>query len=265
MTGAALKQAIRETIVQPPFLFLLILEAALVGLIVFGIGVEFEDGVLVSLKIFGTQIEPGEVAVLSRELVQSVTEISTGIIMFLLILAGSFLFSEFLHSPLLGIVLTKPLSRRQLFLARFSGLMFAIFIDLLLVGLSITAIFSLKSGGAILPAPFLLSLSLWLESFVILSFCTLMATLMEQATAVALVGLATYFILAPFLRHAKQSDSLLLEAAAYLFPPMGELAAGTRGLPSAGEIALLPVEVSLVYAFAYLLIASSLFHRRDIQ
>lgn len=264
MNAAIIKQTIREAGIQPPFLFAFIVEVGFICLLIFGIGLNFEQGQLVSMKLFGGNIDETQAASSAQELAGNTANLMVAALMFLFILGSSFLYPDLLRSPLVGILLTKPVSRQELFFSKFAGPVILVLLNLVACGLIISAVLYFKSDGRYYITPPLISFSLWFEFVVIFSLCALLAMLIENSTGIAVLGIAIYYLLAPLLSQAKQGGNPLLAIIAYVLPPIGELSARTRGLVTQGELGVALMAVSLAYTSACLFLASYIFNRRDI-
>ena len=257
-----INETFRTISLQPALLFALIIEAAILLFLIFGIQLEFENETLISIRMLGREF--GEVTVFLSYFLPSFARFVPLILMFLFIVGSAGLYCELLTEPLLGVILTKPLSRAKLFQSKFIGMFLAISANIVLLSVLISTILTSKMDGSLVVSPVAASFS-FLGEFAILSACiSLFAILTESTTAAVLLAMAFYFVLGPLLMNVEKTGNLILIIISYLIPEFGKLAEVTQGLLLEKQVNLTDFPYALLLAAIYFGFASFLFNRRDL-
>ena len=262
---AVIKQTLREAVLQPALLFAIIIEVAFLGLVGFGVSFHFEQGTLVSAELLGKVIDETIAAVFIRDLAVSVTNILTGLLMFLFIVGSSFVFPSMLRDPLLGITLTKPITRTSLFLSKFSAFLLLVFTTTILFAAAVSLALFLRSDGHISGSLIPSSLFFCCEFVVVFAFCSFLALIVENPMGVALLGTAFYFLLGPLLAGGHIGRSSLITIVSLFFPPIGKLSLATKEiLLASGPAEFTLLVYSLLYVIVLLTLAAVIFSRREL-
>jgi ABC-type transport system involved in multi-copper enzyme maturation permease subunit len=182
---------------------------------------------------------------------------------FLLIIGIAPSFVELLKDPLLSIVLTKKISRAQLMLMRWSGIILSVGIIQALYATSMVLVLLFKTS--VLSVSFIIPVILGPLAYVITfaALACLLGILFEHATGVTVVVLAVNYIGA-FVESVTQQTESWVRLIGYLFPPLATtekffLDTMLYGSPDG----ILP-ERLLVYPIAYLTLAILLFRQKDL-
>lgn len=258
------KQTIREVYQQPPITFACLIVIAIVILLIFTFNVEYEGDVIISMSFVGISFDETQVNTLGYELIRSIYNLFKVAFMFLFILQSSTLFPDTLKNPLLGIILTKPISRAGLFLSKYLGQIVAIFSLLLIFGIGIVFLLYLKMNGAIILTPIYISISVFFEFVAIFSFMALLSLIFEKSLAVTVIGLITYFALVPLLEQAKKMGITFASYVSYIFPPLGELSYQSNNIIVGETIAKSIFIPNMLYVVIYISISIYLFKQRNI-
>ncbi len=265
INAAVVKQTLREAFVQPAFLFVIIIEVAFIGLLTFGISLDFQNDVLVSMKLFGKEIDETLVNIFVSSLIETMVAPLTGFLMFFFIIGSSFLYPNMLQDPLLGVTLTKPISRTSLFLSKWVGLILLIALNMILFSVSVWFILLSKSSGHASASVILASIHFCFEFIIIFAICSLLAMIVENASGVSLLGIGIYYFLGPLMAGTDKLHNLVISIISFLLPPIGKLSVTTKDIVVLGDQfnpALLVV--SFPYVVVYLAIAIIIFNRKDL-
>ncbi|MBI3578321.1 MAG: ABC transporter permease subunit [Ignavibacteriales bacterium] len=235
-------------------------------MIVFGLSFQFANDVLISINFVGKAMDETIVSTFIQTLVPSVFTLITSGLMFLFILGSSFVYPSLLRDPLLGVTLTRPISRAALFFSKFMGVMALVTLNVMLFSIVVWFILFLKTNGFISNHIFLSGFSFCFEFLIIFALCSLLAMIVESSTGVALLGLALYFWLGPVLADSEKAHSPLINVVSFMVPPIGALSLSTKNIIILGDqiqpsllLASIPhIAISLILAFA-------LFQRRDLR
>jgi ABC-type transport system involved in multi-copper enzyme maturation permease subunit len=258
-----IKQTIRENILQPAFLLTLIIQIAVIGILAFGVGLHYENGLLVSFDWFGGKIEE-QVHSFAETFASANYELVSSSLMFLFIIGCSFLYPELLRSPLLIVTLARPVSRASLFLSKFAGFSLLVFSAVIIFSLIVSAIFYEKSDGNIGGSLLLGSVSFCFEFITIFAICSLVGLLIENSMGTAVIAVALYFFLGPLVADAGEIQNPLLKVSLILLPPVGQLSRATQELVLSYRLNPDIYLLSLLYIAVILGVSTTLFHRRDI-
>jgi len=256
------RTTVRATILQPPLLLLVVVQVAIIAIIIFGVHLEYDEHSSLSATLFGRELTEGDTFL--RLFLPTITGFLTSAFMFLLIIGTSALIPEMLDDPLVSVILTRPISRTRLFLSSFTGMLIAVFANLIAFALILSLVLTAKGSSTPIIAPLLGSLCFAVEFLVVAACCTLCGLVTESANATAIVGIVLYFGLGPMITTVDQSGNSLLKALSYVIPPTGRLAAGTQKLLLGTSTVFPPLLSSLIPAFGYVAAATYLFHRRDL-
>lgn len=266
MSITIIKHTFRETALQPALIFALIIETAVIGLFTFGLSFQFANDVLISINFFGKIMDETIVRSFVQNLIPSVFTLITAGLMFLFILGSSFLYPSLLRDPLLGVTLTRPISRATLFFSKFLGVVVFVALNVMLFSTIVWFILFLKTDGFISNHIFLSGFCFCFEFLVLFALCSLLAMIVESSSGAALFGLALYFWLGPILTDSVKAHSLLINIVSFMVPPIGALSLSTKNIIILGDqiqpsllLASIPyIAISLGLAFA-------LFQRRDLR
>lgn len=266
INAAVTKQTIREAFVQPALLFALIIQVAFVGVLTFGISLDFENNILVSMKLFGQPIDESLVNIFVGNLIESMVNLMTAVLMFLFIIGSSFLYPSMLQDPLLGITLTKPISRTSLFLSKYAGLILFIALNVILFSIAVWFILFSKSSGHVSDAVFVASISFCFEFIIIFAICSLLAMIVENASGVAVLGIGIYYFLGPLMANTDNMHNPVITTISLLLPAIGKLSIITKDIVIHGDQSnpgLLVV--SFAYSVVYIAFAIIIFNRKDLK
>jgi len=265
MNLTVIKQTMQEALRQPAILFLLIIELAFLGLFIAGLHLKYEQGALISIKFLGSEFDETEAHFFLREAVPNIVFLLSNVMMFLLIVGTTPIFPDMLRDPILGISLTKPVTRNAFLLSKFAGANFAVLFNLVAFTFLIVLVLLFKTGGLLIASPMSGALWFFCQFFAVSAFAMLVAMLVENGMGVAVISLAVYFVLHPLfiaIEHGKSMTGIILSS---LFPPIGDLGKLMRDTLFHNNPALdIPFRYPL-YLLAYLCIAMILFNRKDLH
>jgi ABC-type transport system involved in multi-copper enzyme maturation permease subunit len=248
---------------QPAFLRAAILEVAFVVFLVFGIHIVTVEEVVVSLQIVNSVIDETQVVQFLHFALPSLTAIVLFTLMFLFLVGGSGIFPELLSDPLLSVMLIKPLSRQQMLLSRFLGLVLAVCLHTLLLGVSVSVVLTSKLNWLVF-TPLLGSLSFVMEFFVMSCWCALFGMVLRQSASVSIIALILYFVLGPLLARGLELGNTLASVFSAVLPRMGELHSISKNLVLLKPVVFNPFLASLIPALFVLSVAAWIFARSDL-
>ncbi|MBU2447254.1 MAG: ABC transporter permease subunit [Bacteroidetes bacterium] len=258
-----IKRTIFEIVLQPTFVFALVIKVLVVFFLIYGVALEYEQGTLISIKILGTDYSD---LGLNTYLIRSFAEALMMVLMFVYILQSSSLFPETLKSPLLGITLTKSVSRSGLFISKFIGQAIVVFLPLLILGVTISLVLFFKNGGFILLAPVFTTICFFFVFITMFSLLALLSFFIEKYNTVSTIGIGIYFLLSPLLVYAVEYlNNPLIFYLSHILPPLRKLELVSINILLGKEINIEAYALSSIYIIIYFLIAIYLFRRRDIS
>lgn len=256
-----IKQTSLSMLFQPTLLLASIVEIAVLLFLIFGIHFEVEQDTLLSIRLLGSEID--QIALFLHNIVPNFVSFLAQILMFLFIVGSSNLYPELLKDPLLGVMLTKPLSRVNLFLSKYVGMVLGVSINIVMFSLFFALILSIKHGGTLFISPVIGALAFLTQYIVISAICSLFAILTESVTAVAVLGVGIYFLLGPLLSSTEMSTALLV-GISLIVPKTGKLMEATRELLMGGQADAQEFLIAAIPAVIFFTIAAVLFNRRDL-
>lgn len=258
-----IKQTMRENVFQPIFIFAIIIGVALIALITFGLSLQFENHVLVSARLFGSPLIEEHVTAFVETFAFALFGLSVAILMFLFVMACSFFYPDLLKSPLLSVMLTKPVTRIGLFMSKFSGLCLLVLSYVLTLSVMLWGVLCAKTDGNIPVSVILGGISFFVEFILMFAFASLLAMLVENSTGVTILATAVYFYIAPLVANADEI-SAPVKVLSLLIPPVGHISKATRNLILSNEVNVDVYLFAIFYAILFIGAAAFLFHRRDI-
>lgn len=262
--SAIIKQTFRENIFQPTFIFVLIIELFLVTFVTLGLKLHYENNILVSVDLFGGSFEEN-VYTFIQTLLFTFFDLTNAVLMFLFILLASFTQAGLLNDPLLGITLTKPISRTQLFVSKFCGLTLLVATNIILFSLIMWLILSIKRGENLDMVTLVGAISFSYEFVVMLGIISLLALLVENPSAVTVITVAMYFYLGPLIASSANMENIFLTFVTWVIPPVGELHIATRNTVLMHQLTGRPYYFSTVYLVVLVFASIFLFNRREIK
>lgn len=263
MFRTIIRQTFFELLVQPSVLFIFIGESAFIILLVFGINFTFDRGQLVSISLLKGKIDGEEIAYLSRVLVESTAGLLSSIMIFLFLIGTIYFFMELIKSPLVGIILTKQISRTKLFYSYYAGILFLFLTNVLVFSSVVVLILYAKCDGTIFISILSSSLLLFMQFASIFSLCALCATVIENVTGVTIIGLSFYFVFSPFLTHASDNGNVIAAWVSNMFPPSGEVQRLLAKHILGESITLFLWLKLIITTTVYLLIGARIFSKRE--
>lgn len=260
---AVVRNTFRESLTQPFALFAIILAAAAVGLVTFGVALNYENGKLISVELVGTTIDQSA-AVARDTLAETGSGLLNAALMFLFIMGGAFVHVDMLRHPLTGISLTGPISRAGLYIGKLLGAWCVAFSILTGFWVVLWFILFIKSSGQVTATLLLGPLSLSFEFAVVLSLAALIAMAVQNSTAVTILCLGLYFSLGPLLGSAGTA-SAFARIMSTLLPPIADMQAVSRNCILGHPGDFTAFLRAMPHTLLYLLAGIFLFHKRDLS
>ncbi len=261
---AIIKQTFRELLSQPIILGVIGIQVVSVLVLIFGVHLIYDQGTLISAKIFGSELEEG----VALNLLNSISSLILFFIILLLVIGSSPIFAEFLRDPFIEIIFTKPISKTNVFLQKFLGVnLFALF-DFLTFGSLITFVLIFKTGGAFIINPIVALLCQFLMLLFMSSVAAILGVIFENGT-VAIGFNVVLLFLGAYLDSLKRSGILILSQISYLLPPFQKVTEVTGDVIkyslSDVDIPLIPlVATFVIYSSIYFIVSLILFRRKEI-
>lgn len=263
LNRTAVRHAAREVTRQTMFLFIGGIELVALLFLLFGFDLQKEDGIVVAIRLFGGTFPVGAQAAIDT-FIGAMFNLMTGILMFLLILIASSFSSELLRNPLVGIILTKPVSRRALFISRFSGLVGIVTSNIVVFGLFLALILNAESEGSTSFVLLSCALSFSLEFVVMLTLCSFLAMLADQPLVTSAIAIAFYYLVGPLIAEAQGTSGIFVWISSVLLPPIGNLSSSTRAIVFGKSVEAGAYLAVLPHSAIFLAISVFLFHRKDL-
>ncbi len=280
---AIIEESWRESWARRTSIALALIVLGLLLFFAFGVGVREVEGQpgMVTISLFGVKLRvetpAGEQSFMipKADFVQALEMIAVGLLIPWGILFGLFittgLFSSMLVRGRLYLLLSKPIARWELYLARYAGGVLLVFVTTLLFCVGLSLLLWLKTGiaDAGLIAAGLVVVFLFAVWY---SFATLLA-LLTEGTGVALVATLVVWSLAGLgawrdgLRTLSPTLGSIADVLYYILPKVNDLEAIIMRLIGAGEShssnVWFPLGTSALFAGAMLALGVSIFSRRD--
>jgi hypothetical protein len=212
ISGPVFRLTIRETVQQPGFLFGLILQLSVLLMVGFGLGAEVTAGRVSGLSFFSHSMRESAASIFVETGLPALLRLLVSGLVIVWIVGYAPVIPQTLHNPALGAVLVTPVSRSGLLLTRFAAgnTVFAATIMLFMQAGSF--LLWLKTDGTIAFALHALAgaAMLSIEMVTIAAFLTLVAVMVPNPNAVALVGVAIAFVVGP-LRAGVSSFPIIVQ------------------------------------------------------
>lgn len=255
------KRRFSTVVLQPAFIFCVIIEAAAAIFFIFEVKFQNYDGTIVLITIFGAHID--EVSFFANRILPTFIGAIIMSIVFFSILIASTIYPELVGDPLFGIIVTKPLTRRELLISEVSGAGAAMCANVFVFLILIFLVFSIKAGtwpiieflGAILAFCILI--------FVVLALALLFGSVGEKATSSEILIIIIYFVLSPMIDSAGTNKGALLNIVSLIIPSTNHLSnaiqSSLMGAAIVPEVFIQPVIISLLCV----VISMIVFERKD--
>lgn len=261
MKLAILKRSFFTTILQPAFIFCLVVETATVLFLIFGIKIESYQDTFVSITLLGWKID--QVSSFVNQILPDFIQIIIISIVFLFTLVVSTIYPELVGNSMLTIVLTKPVTRRGLLLSEFAGAGMAMCVDIFVFLASVALVLLVKTG------------KLFLVEFLggTISFCTLLVLIFALAQLFGAIGekastsevliLSIFLILSPLIHSENANKTLLINIVSLIVPSTNPLVNTIQS--SLAGISISPVTFVQPLLIAAICVVASviIFERKD--
>jgi len=240
---ALLMYVVRRNFTSAAMLFLIILELSVVGIIVFGVHVNYVDGVLTEFRFFNHDVMESGYAYFTGIFLKSLAVVIHYFVVFFFLAGFSSLAYEFLESRKTELLLVRPVTRAGLFVSTLSGTAVSLALNLLVFAALLAGIVSAKTGSMVL-GPFvygstlfalelmlyagitwslvlLLESSTWSTGIMIVYYLLVDGMLSRRASPDLFGGVVARFVsvLRTVLPHPTQLTALSTEAFFDLSPP----------------------------------------------
>jgi hypothetical protein len=260
MNLSIVKESIRESMLQPAFIFVVIIEFFLVSLLLFGIQLDYQQHVLVSLKLFGKVFDGEDLSVFRNEITSNLTSFLASLLMFLFILTSSFVSLKSVNHPLVPVIITRPVTRTSFYFSNVGGAILAMVANVIAFSLLSSVVLLLKGGDwsfSLIRA----SLSFSVEIVVVASLASLFSFTTGNSAASTILTIAVYYVLSPLM--SRNLDATI-RMVSYVVPNFWEITIQTKALVMGKEAIYVPHIVGLVYAAFCQIVCLTMFVRRDI-
>jgi ABC-type transport system involved in multi-copper enzyme maturation permease subunit len=280
---AIIEESWRESWARRTSIALALIVLGLLLFFAFGVGVREVEGQpgMITISLFGVKLRVETLAgeqsfvIPKADFVQALEMLAVGLLIPWGILFGLFittgLFSSMLVRGRLYLLLSKPIARWELYLARYTGGVLLVFVTTLLFCVGLSLLLWLKTG--IVDVGLIAAGLVVVFIFAVLySFATLLA-LLTEGTGVALVatlvmwGLAGLGAWRDSLRALSPTLGSIADVLYYILPKVNDLEAIIMRLIGAGESSISNVLFSLgtsaLFAGAMLALGIYIFSRRD--
>lgn len=255
-------------------IILLLAAALILLLLIFAVGVRIEthDGLVTSLRIFGSaQIAGEELRAMLEIFIATYSAIMFSGILILSIIATAGLVPDLFTSGVIAFLLTRDLSRSRVLLGMFVGIVagFGLLDFLLMFGFWF--ILYVKLGYATI-AVMTMGLPLFFAFGSVFSVMLLLSVVFRNTGVVTLFGFAHSAVLSGLLASYQSIPSTdarriirsLAGTLYYILPQVSDLQQMSKAILVNESYVSTPILFSVVSSFAMLSISAAYFRRRDI-
>lgn len=275
-TLAVIEDTFREAFSKLTFITFFGLSTLLILFFIFALNLDIVDGALAAGKIFGQELRWGGQILGADDLVMGIESVFAGILfyvaLFLSVFATADLIPHMLERGRIDLLLSKPLSRIHLLLAKYLGCLSIVFFNVLYLVLASWVILSLKTGIWI--GGFLWSGLITVFAFAVYLSLIVAIGVLTQSSAMAIMLSYGVVLLTQLLYYANSIPDniqrvypklvLALKAMYWILPKTRELGILCRHLITNGHISSWqPIVTSGVFAAAMLGLAGFFFVRKD--
>jgi len=253
----------RLLLVEPAMLVLAVAEVALLLVVGVGVGLEFEGGVLTGLTFLG-RIEINEVVFFTRVLLPKWIQSFSYLALLGGIAVAATSWRSLLHDPLVGILLTTGLTRRECVAWSFVGNLGAMSGHVLCFSLCVDIILLTKGlDGGVIPI-ILGSLSVVWWMAIVLSWSLVVTMVTDNQMSVLFVLVLIFFLIGPLIGAVNLNGRPFIAGLALVAPPTQAMVDWTTSMVIGRERANLPFFPVTLVPLSCLLLGGMLFQRRDL-
>ncbi len=258
-----IKHTVREVYSQAPIILVWLITLVILLVLIFSFNVEVKGEEIVSMRLIGISIDESEFETFGIGLLSDLYEFFKIVFMFLFIMQSSALFHSLLKNSLLGIILTRSVSRTKLIISVFLGETFAI---LLLLGTLTTGVVTILffKTGLVFPLPFYICCLLFYEVVSMLALLMFLSLIIKDFLAISVSGVLIYFLLLPLLQNAHKMKIVIASYIKILFPYITELRYQFNNLIYNDPVAWNMLIYNLLYVILYTAFATYIFNKQDI-
>jgi ABC-type transport system involved in multi-copper enzyme maturation permease subunit len=270
-TAALVLDTFREAFARKIFWALFGLSTLMVLFFLFLLKIDIVEGAIATISLFGQT--SGRTGDINRFVRQAYAGIATFLYtwgMLLAVFASAGLVPSLLEPGRIELLLSKPVSRAHILLARYAGSVLVVGLNISYLVLGVWAIFGWKTG--IWSPGFLYSIVFAVFVFaVLLSVVVLIGVLFENA-AVATMVTAALMVISPILAQSKIMDKLLSsewsrnvwKGLYYTLPKVYDIGKMTLNIVREQPVGgLMPLWSSALFGVFILAVALLFFARRD--
>lgn len=246
---------------QPAFIFIILLELVCLIFLTFGVSIEVEQGSVVAISILNSRML--EVMLFVNQMLPPFIGLVMSALTFLYIMIYSTVYPDLLNSSLLGVILTKSKNRRGLFLDEFLGGAAAGCLDSFVFFILVSLILSAKTGIIFLDSAFLGAALFSIMLIVLLSLSALFGILGGNDVLSAILVLAIYFVLSPLILLPGDSGSTFVKAASLIIPSTQSIYIMVQDVVVGKSCQLVEIVQPVIVAALCLFASVLVFERKD--
>lgn len=269
-TWAIVEDTLRESFARKILIAFPAITTLIILFFAFIMNIDVVDGAVAMVSIMGGGVQRAEVTKLIINVQSGLAVlVFTGGIFLSLFATGNFV-PQMLERGTVDLLISKPLSRSKLLLAKYLGCLLIIALNVLYLVVGVWLVLSLKTG--FWNAGFLYSALTMVGVFAILYCPVTLLGVTTRSPSVAIMVTYMIVFLSPLFAQREQLLRLLsndvhkaiLNGLYYILPKTFELGELTRSLVAGEPIEnWMPVWSSLLFGAALLALATFLFARKD--
>lgn len=265
-----IKYNIQNLIINPVIILIYIIEVPVLLLLIFGVELNVENGIVTSLTILGRNID--EIGVFINFIIPNMLSVYIFIHIFLYIISTASITQSIINSPIASIILTKNITREKYVVSQYISYNLFIFLHLLILGILIFVILYFKTGVPLLKEIFIpcLRISILMSSYTMIF--SLLGVIINNETFIAAVGIIFLFYLSSRITNITIEDGLLFNIIKYLFPPILAFegynkSVDIESLEYTGDYALdlFRIVFNLFYILVYISITILIYKKKDLS
>ncbi len=253
---------LRSLFINPVIILIYIIEVPVLLLLIFGIKINVENGIVNSLIFFNRNID--DVGILINFSLPYLLQIYIFIHVFLYIITTGGITLSIIKSPISSIILTKEITRNQYIIAQYLSYNFFIIIHLLVFGTLIFLVLYIKTHLLLFEEVFLpcLHITFLMSSYTMIY--SLLGVIVDSETFVLAFGFIIYFYLGYHIENITIENGLFFNIIKYIFPPILSIKEYNI-IIDIDSLDLFKIGLNIFYIVIYLLITILIYRKKDLS
>lgn len=253
---------LRSLSLNSVMILIYIIEVPVLLLIIFGMKINVENGIVNSLIFFNRNID--DVGILINFTFPYLLQFYILIHVFLYLMTTSGVSLNIIKSPISPIILTKKVTRNQYVIAQYLSYNLFIFIHILVFGTLIFLILYIKTQLLLFEEVFLpcLHIALLITSYTMIY--SLLGVIIDSETFIFAFGFIIYFFLGYRIENITIEDGLFFNIIKYIFPPILSIKE-YNSIITIDSLDLFKIGLNIFYIVIYLLITILIYSKKDLS